>query len=61
MTCPTVGALSISNDAKTFAQASDVAFIAGGVFIVTGIVCLLAAPRSPAAKVARVMLLGGTF
>jgi serine/threonine-protein kinase len=61
-TCPTQGALDISNDAKKFAIASDVAFIAGGVFVVTGIICLLAAPRSsPAARVARAMILGGTF
>lgn len=43
-TCPTTGALGLSNDAKTFALASDVAFVAGGVFIVTGIV----PPRVPA-------------
>jgi len=60
-TCPTAGALGVSSDAKTFATASDIAFIAGGVFLVTGVVCLLAAPRSPAARVARAMMLGGTF
>jgi len=60
-TCPTTGALGLSNDANTFALGSDIAFIAGGVFIVTGIVCLLAAPRSPTARVARAMLFGGTF
>lgn len=61
-TCPTSPALGLSTDAKTFALASDIAFIAGGVFIVTGIVCLLAAPRSsPAARVARAIILGGTF
>jgi hypothetical protein len=60
-TCPTTGALAVSADAKTFATASDVAFVSGGVFIVTGIVCLLAAPRSPAARIARAMIFGGTF
>ena len=60
-TCPTPGALSLSSDAKTFAFGSDIAFIAGGVFVVTGIVCLLAAPRSTAAQVARVAIFGGTF
>ncbi|HEX4473588.1 MAG TPA: hypothetical protein VH142_00850, partial [Polyangiaceae bacterium] len=60
-TCPTTGALAVSSDAKTFAIASDVAFVSGGVLIVTGIVCLLAAPRSPAARVARAMIFGGTF
>jgi hypothetical protein len=60
-TCPTSGALGLSSDAKTFAFASDVAFIAGGVFVITGIVCLLAAPRSPAARVARSLFVGSTF
>jgi hypothetical protein len=60
-TCPTQSALAISADAKTFAVASDIAFIAGGVLVITGIVCLLAAPRSPAARVARAFVFGGTF
>jgi serine/threonine-protein kinase len=60
-TCPTTGALAVSADAKTFALGSDLAFIAGGAFIVTGIICLLAAPRSPAARVARTVFVGGTF
>jgi serine/threonine-protein kinase len=60
-TCPTVGALGLSNDAKSFALTSDVAFIAGGVFLVTGIICFLAAPKSPAARVAHAMIFGGTF
>jgi len=60
-TCPTAGALAVSADAKTFAVASDVAFVAGGVLIVTSIVCLLAAPRSAPARVARAVMLGGAF
>jgi hypothetical protein len=54
-TCPTPGALAISQDAKSFAVASDVAFAVGGVLVATGIVFLVVAPRSPA------VLVGGTF
>jgi hypothetical protein len=60
-TCPTASALSVSQDAKAFAVASDVAFAVGAAFIVTGIVFLVVAPRSAAARVARAALLGGAF
>ncbi len=60
-TCPTPGALAISQDAKTFAVASDVAFAVGAVLVATGIVFVVVAPRSPAARVARALFVGATF
>lgn len=58
-TCPTASALGVANDAKTFAIASDIAFIGGAVLVVTAVVLLAVAPRSPAAHVVTAIARGG--
>ncbi len=58
-TCPNMSALGVANDAKTLAIASDIAFVSGAVLVVTAVVLLAVAPRSPAAHVAASIARGG--
>jgi hypothetical protein len=61
-TCPSTSALGLSSDAKTFAIASDVALAVGASLAVIGLVLVVAAPKSIAARAAlRTTMVGVTF
>ncbi len=58
-TCPTPNALGAANDAKTFAVGADIAFAVSGALVVTAIVLVAIAPRSPASRAATSLVRGG--
>lgn len=55
-TCPTQGGLDVTHEAVVFATAANVTFVVSAVLLVTGVVFVLAAPRSPAARAAQALL-----